>query len=416
MRIAFIDEDLSLRTGSRRFTYEVTRQLQMLGHKVNVFTTKMDRQTCFKKYLSLPVEVVSGRASPSLKVLKETLKHKRDFPLVEVANNFNHCLAQSRRAMDISRKVAEIGSDVAMVHYHGEHWLSPFFYFLNETKGVAYLNVVPPAPRPHALPFQELTVRRRMVDSLLNLPPMGNWKRRSFSKLALFVAPSRYLIDQAQRRHKLGNREAVVVPLGVDHSEFCPTGEEEPFALYAGRIHPHKSLELAVLAMENTESAYSLVIAGDIDEQHLWYKEKLVRLAEKVGISDRFQMVLFPSDSEIVRLMQRCAAFLFPSTIDTFGLVVLEAMACGKPMIACDRGGVPEIVGNAGFLLEPNIGQWQKTVNRVLSDPVLRQEAGIRALERSRAFSWEKTTERLLQTFERTIGLHSVVRETPYPA
>ena len=138
--------------------------------------------------------------------------------------------------------------------------------------------------------------------------------------------------------------------------------------------------------MEKTGHDNSLVIAGDLDARYPRYKEKLERLAERVKISDRFKIIPSPSDSEGVRLMQRCSVFLFPSTIDTFGLVVLEAMACGKPMVACNRGGVPEIVGDAGFLLEPNVEEWQKTLNKLMSNSKLRKQMGEKSLERSRLF------------------------------
>jgi len=142
------------------------------------------------------------------------------------------------------------------------------------------------------------------------------------------------------------------------------------------------------------------VIAGDVDEGNVQYVERLLSLAEKLRISDRVELVLHPTEKRIVRLMQSCSAFLFPGTIDTFGLVVLEAMACGKPVVACNRGGVPEIVGDAGFLVEPDPAQWEKVVTRLLSDSEFRHDMGQRALQRSEAYSWEHTTCQLLEALD----------------
>ena len=341
-------------------------------------------------------------------------------PLVEMANDFQYYYwKQTQMAMKISERIADRQCDIAMLHYHGEHWLLPFFYSLCKAKGVVYLNVVPPMPRPRALPFQELTLRRRIVDRLLDMPPVGEWKKRSFKKLSMFLTPSKFQLEQAREAGIIGHKEASVVPLGVNHSEFYPTNEEEPYALYLGRIHPHKSLELAILSMKNAPQNYSLTIAGDVEEHNLWYKDKLVSLAEKVDISHRVKIVLSPSDSEVVRLMQRCSAFLFPSTIDTFGLVVLEAMACGKPIVACNRGGVPEIIGDAGFLLEPNPSQWQEIVSRLLRDAELRAKMGKKALKRSEKFSWEGTAHRLVAALgnlcsKRHISSEMTPSETPF--
>jgi glycosyltransferase involved in cell wall biosynthesis len=301
--------------------------------------------------------------------------------------------------MELSRRVEELKCDAAMLQYHGEHWLLPIFYYLREPTGSVFLNVVPPMPRPQALPFQELTLGRRIVDQALNFSQVGLWKVKSYRNLALIMAPSNYLLEQARKQGLVTQRKTEVVPLGVNHSKFFPTGEEEPFALCLGRIHPHKSLELAIMAMRNTNSRISLIIAGDIEERFLFYKSRLTSLAEKMKISDRVKIVLSPSDAQVVRLMQRCSVFLFPSIIDTFGLVALEAMACGKPVVACNRGGVPETVGNGGFLLEPDVAKWQEAVSRLFSDSDFRKQMSSQALERSKSFSWENTAKRLIHGF-----------------
>ena len=406
-----IDDDLSPRTGSRRFTYETYRELIETGHEVKVYTTILDKEKCFKEYLSMEVEVVSGGDSVqniSSASSPGGLKKNR---VAEVLNDFAYWSRHARLAMRISEKIASIDCDVALFHYHGEHWLLPYFYYLNKPNGAVYLNVVPPMPRPWALPFQELTLRKRLANALIDLPPVGNWENESFKNLSLFITPSRFQLEQARRQGLIGKTKAAVVPLGVNDSEFYPTGEDDSYALYLGRVHPHKSIELAIYSMRNSPRNCSLVIAGDVEEQNLWYKEKLIRLAKKCGIFDRFKFVEAPSQDQLVQLMQKCSVFLFPSTIDTFGLVVLEAMACGKPIVACNRGGVPEIVNDAGFLLEPDVSVWRETVSRLFKDNSLRKEMADKALLRSKDFSWKKTAESLLQSFEQLPTVHRKIRD-----
>jgi len=371
-----------------------------MGHEVKILTAKMNAETCFREYLSMPVELVSKDSPHNWVNLRQADKQKnKPTSLLDVQGNLRYHLRQASLMMELSRRVDELKCDVAMLQYHGEHWLLPVFYYLREPTGSVYLNVVPPKPRPQALPFQELTLSRRIVDQTLNFSQVGRWKVRSYSNLELIIAPSNYLLEQARKQGLIKQRKTEVIPLGVNHSKFYPTGEEEPFALYLGRIHPHKSLELAIMAMRKTDSRTSLVIAGDIEERFLYYKTKLAILAEKLGISDRVNIILSPSDTQVVRLMQMCSVFLFPSTIDTFGLVALEAMACGKPVVACNRGGVPETVGNAGFLLEPDVEKWQEVVSRLFSDFNFRKQMSSQALERSKSFSWENTAKRLIRAF-----------------
>lgn len=403
LRIAFVDVDMSPRTGSRRFTCEVASQLQAMGHEVGIFTSRLDKQRCFRQCLSLPVDVVSSRSSSqegSASVLARAMRKCGKSAIINLAKCYGYDMLETDFALKTSEKIVSMGYEAVLYQYHGEHWLFPVFYHLNEAKGAVYLNMVPPRPRPDALPFQESTLERRIVDRMVSLPFVSRFEKASLRNVALFITPSEYQLQQARVQGVIGQKKAAVVPLGVDHSEFCPTGEEEPFALYVGRIHPHKSVELAMMSMKNVNSDYSLVIAGDVDEGNVQYVERLLSLAEELKISDRVELILHPSERRIVRLMQSCSVFLFPSTIDTFGLVVLEAIACGKPVVACNRGGVPEIVRDAGFVVEPDVAQWKEVVTRLLSDSELRHAMGQRALERSEAYSWKRTTCQLLEALD----------------
>jgi len=391
VKIAFIEKDLSVRSGSRRFIYEVTSCLNARRNKVKCFTLKLDEKTCFPELLSIPTEVVQIEAfrSPISRFVKEALQRDVDYLWLE-----------SRAILELSRRLADWDPDVAIFHYAGEVWLQPYFFHLRDPIGAVCLHVAPPVMSPDALPLQRLKWHYRVISRFSSLPPVSRWRTASLKKVGLMIAHSKYLLSQAVKQGTVGSRKTAVVPLGVNQDEFYPTGEEEPFALYLGRIHPDKSLELAVKAMEATEPDKSLVIAGDLEKENLWYIEKLEKLAERGGISNRFRIIVSPTSKQVLRLMQRCSIFLFPSLVDTFGLVTLEAMACGKPVVACNKGGIPELLDDCGFLLSPDARKWKETVKTLFSNKRLRRETGRKAAERAKLYSWDNTADLLLQVLE----------------
>jgi glycosyltransferase involved in cell wall biosynthesis len=341
----------------------------------------------------MPVKIIPEKKGASH---ESALFSGRRNAFEEIPIELAYLLRQTRHALDVSERIANAQCDATLYQYHGEYWLLPYFYQFSDPTGMVYLNVLRPMPRPFEVPFMEATIRRRLKDGIYDLLPFRSLKQASFRKLSTFLAPSHFQLEEARRKGMIGSKKSAVVPLGIDHDRFYPIGKSEDFALYLGRINPHKSLELAVMAMKKTSKSCSLIIAGDIDPQFSWYKSRLVDLAETMGLSDRFEIITSPPDSDVVRLMQECSIFLFPSTIDTFGLVVLEAMACGKPVVACNRGGVPEVLGDAGLLLEPSAVEWASAAGRLTSDLSLRRRMGEKASERSKAFSWENTTDKLL--------------------
>ncbi|UCE95798.1 MAG: glycosyltransferase family 4 protein [Candidatus Bathyarchaeota archaeon] len=363
--------------------YEVTPRLQALGHEVKIYAKTMNKRTCFKELLHLPVEIFPIKSSSM------GLKFKKTF-----SRDIDYYWAHARTEMRISRHIAEWHPDAVVFHYTGELWLPPYFYYLQKPVGVLCLHVVPRGIKP----FPVKTIKRKIGQKLVRIPPIGLWRRSSYKKFRLIITHSLFMQNQIQgtTSPEFATAGREIVPLGVDHSKFHPTGEEEPFFLYLGRVHPQKSVELVIEAMKDVKSDYTLVIAGDIENQFSWYKDKLLNLAKQLQIMDRLEVIASPTRSEVIRLIQRCSVFLFPSTVDTFGLAALEAMACGKPIVACKAGGIPELLGDCGVLLDPEPRQWALTLRQLASNPRLRHQMGKRALKRSKHYSWEQTCESLI--------------------
>jgi glycosyltransferase involved in cell wall biosynthesis len=109
---------------------------------------------------------------------------------------------------------------------------------------------------------------------------------------------------------------------------------------------------------------------------------------------------------DILRIFYDLAiAFIFPSLYEGFGLPPLEAMAHGTPVVTSNMSSLPEVVGNAAVLVNPeNVFEIMRATHRVLVDPVLREKLKVRGYERSKHFSWDDSARRILKVYREVAG------------
>jgi glycosyltransferase involved in cell wall biosynthesis len=127
-----------------------------------------------------------------------------------------------------------------------------------------------------------------------------------------------------------------------------------------------------------------------------------MRLSE-VGSSVRW-VGLIP-DEDLPAFYSAAACFVYPSLFEGFGLPVLEAMACGTPVVTSDRGSLAELVGDAAMVVDPeSVEALAEAMTRVLTDATLAADLGRRGLERSRRFSWRETARRTLEVYREAVS------------
>ena len=218
-----------------------------------------------------------------------------------------------------------------------------------------------------------------------------------------------------------------LVPPGVDHAIFRPQDGRAALerlhlcrlrlALYVGRLQRHKGPDVAVRTLaeavaRDPQVAGDLVlgiVGGPSGNDQGDEVSRLMTLASALGVSDR--VILFPPQPQ-ERLADFYAAadvVLVPSRSESFGLVALEAGACGTPVVGAAVGGLRTIVedGRTGFLVEGHDpGEHAERLLQVLGDPGLAARMGDAACRRAQRFSWEHTADELL----------SVYRDTTTPA
>ncbi|MDW8069111.1 MAG: glycosyltransferase family 1 protein, partial [Anaerolineae bacterium] len=170
-------------------------------------------------------------------------------------------------------------------------------------------------------------------------------------------------------------------------------GLPESFVLYVGSNKPHKNLARLVEAWAQTTDSgicSTLVIAGPWDPR---YPEPR-RRAEQLGLENIRWLGPIP-EADLPALYSAATLFVFPSLYEGFGLPVLEAMACGLPVVCSHTSSLPEVAGDAALLVDPaDIRALAAAIERALADETLRATLQARGLERARSFTWEDTAQR----------------------
>jgi glycosyltransferase involved in cell wall biosynthesis len=188
-----------------------------------------------------------------------------------------------------------------------------------------------------------------------------------------------------------------------------------PFLLYAGRISPHKNLVRIIEAFSALKAELvkgevyhdlKLIIIGDELSKHPDLRRTVVRGCVQNDV--RF-MGFVPI--EVLRLFYDVAkVFVFPSLYEGFGLPPLEAMAHGTPVLTSNTSSVPEVVGNAAVLVNPeNIFEMMRALQRVLLDHSLREKMKCRGYEQVKKFSWDRSAAEVLAGYEEVIGRRAMV-------
>lgn len=132
---------------------------------------------------------------------------------------------------------------------------------------------------------------------------------------------------------------------------------------------------------------------------------ELLSLIDRLGVRARVRFLERVSDEDLALLYNAATLFVFPSLYEGFGLPPLEAMACGTPVVAANSSSIPEIVGDAGLLVDPtDFDALARAVERVVDDTTLRAELCRKGLERAKLFSWERFGKQTLEVYERVLS------------
>ena len=247
-------------------------------------------------------------------------------------------------------------------------------------------------PRYRARRSREVGVsrRQRLVDSTtLAL------FRLSMRRAAVVLAAS-----EATARDLAPLTSAAVVYSGVG-AEFSPGDAPRTYLLHIASDDPRDNSDVVIDAY----AAYpgerpALVVAGPVRVA----RPALEARAEAAGVAGSISWAGFQSGAGLIDLYRGAIAYVDPSLYEGFGLQAAEALACGTPVIASNTTSLPEVVGDAGILLDPHdVAGFAAAMQRVTEDQALAAQLGARALVQARRFDWEQTARALLEACSQAV-------------
>ena len=176
-----------------------------------------------------------------------------------------------------------------------------------------------------------------------------------------------------------------------------------PLILYVGGISPHKNLERLLRAAKRVREPWHLVLVGDYSNDSFFSScKEVVELSHALNIVDRVTFTGYIPDADLVVLYNLATMLVLPSLSEGFGLPAIEAMACGLPVAASNRGSLPEVAGEAGLLFDPSSeGEIADAIARLLGDELLRHEISRKAQERAKLFSWKNGARKMMSILEK---------------
>jgi glycosyltransferase involved in cell wall biosynthesis len=232
--------------------------------------------------------------------------------------------------------------------------------------------------------------------------------QRSARKSAITVCISEYMKPFIN----VPDNRKVVIHEGVNiegfktkesASKWVPSS---PYILSLSTLFPHKNTDKLIQAFkllkDKTSLPHKLLIAGkDPNGKQLPY---LKEMTKELGISNEVIFTGWVEANEVPALYKHASVFLYISSMEFFGLPVLEAMACDVPVIAGNKMSIPEVVNDAGILLDPNdINAVALAMEQVLTNQELREDIIIKGRKNMALFSWANTAEKFEKVFRQVL-------------
>jgi D-inositol-3-phosphate glycosyltransferase len=381
--------------GMNVYIREVAIEMARRGVSTDIFTrrTSVDEPEVTQMFPG--VRVIAVHAGPQRPVHKELLP---------------------RLVRRFAEGVAAYGPyDVVHSHY----WLS----------GVAGAELRRRWDIPHVVSFHTLA---RVKDAASpGDPPEPMFRKRGEDRVVRstdrIIAPTPTERTQLIDLYGADPSKIYVAPPGVDLERFRPGDRAEakrhfgfsddPLVVFVGRLQAFKGTDIAVDALGHLKrlvpDARLAIVGGDSPRGSRGERVRLRLAARRLGVSDRLRFMEPVQHTELPALYRAADVVVVPSASESFGLVALEASACGTPVVATAVGGLRSIVhdGESGYLVRRRDPKsFAAALSRVLADPGTQDRLGANAVRLARRFPWARTTDGILEAYVSVMACPDVRR------
>ena len=265
-----------------------------------------------------------------------------------------------------------------------------------QLKGSLLFSPIPEAPLftkiRHVVTLHDLIPLRFLKRFSPRTPYFKHYIPQVLSQAEQIICDSQATAQDAMSFFNISAKKMTVIPLAYDAGHFryldLPT---QNYFLYLGRHDAYKNLGRAIEAFYQLpdRSSYEFLIAGPFDDR---YTPGFVDQVAQLGLTQQVKFLSYVPYSELPTLLNQAIALVFPSLWEGFGLPVLEAMACGTPVITSNLSSMPEVAGEAAMLVDPyNVRAIADAMHQISHDSTLRSQLRQLSLDRASHFSWAKT-------------------------
>jgi D-inositol-3-phosphate glycosyltransferase len=358
------------------------------GHTMDIFTRRTDDASPAVTQLDDGARVIQVEAGPLDADKRAQRRHLEEFRL--------GVMAFQRRN--------ELAYDLVHSHYWMSGWVGRTLADCWTAPHVVMFHTLAEAKNRHHLGEREPNYRiageRTVVASADRIICAGEGEARMLTDL------------YRARRARIS-----VIPCGVDVEHFQPLGRaqartrlgldlDEPLILFVGRIEPLKGIDVLIRAAGHLEGPFRVLVVGG-DEKDSRRLRELIRLARELGVEERVTFIEAASREDLPYYYNAADVCAVPSYYESFGLVAVEAMACGVPVVASRVGGLKETVqdGRTGYLVPWRCPEpFAERLDLLLTNEPLRRSLGREARAVAETYRWSRVAEQVEAVYHELVS------------